>query len=76
VEVRLKGRFTIHGVTRDAEFPAQVVIGPGGVKVRASTPLNVKDYKIGGLTKAFGMLRMHAEIVVHVDLTFAPNGKR
>jgi polyisoprenoid-binding protein YceI len=74
VPVALKGRFTIHGVTREAEFPAAVVITPGGVTLRASTPLNLKEYKIGGLSKAFGMLRMHEEILVHVDLTFAPDG--
>jgi hypothetical protein len=40
--------------------------------VRGETPLNLKDYKIGGLSKAFGMLKMHEKIVVHVDLTFGP----
>jgi polyisoprenoid-binding protein YceI len=75
LEVTLHGRFTIHGVTREARFPAAVMIAPGGVTVRANTPLNLKDYKIGGLSKAFGMLRMHEEILVHVDLTFAPDGR-
>ncbi|HEU5169645.1 MAG TPA: YceI family protein [Gemmatimonadales bacterium] len=72
VDVTLRGRFTIHGVTNDAELPATVVFEPAAIRVRADTPLNVKDYRVGGLTKAFGMLRMHEEIVVHVDLTFAP----
>ena len=49
-----------------------MVITPDAVTLRASTPLNLKEYKIGGLSKAFGMLRMHEEILVHVDLTFAP----
>ena len=76
VAVTLKGRFTIHGVTRDADHP-----GDGGLRARGGpaagdTPLNLKEYKIGGLSKAFGMLRMHEEIVVHIDLTFAPDGKR
>jgi polyisoprenoid-binding protein YceI len=75
VDVTLAGRFTIHGVTREAEFPASVVIRPEAIRVRATTPLNLKDYKIGGLTRAFGMLRMYEEIRVRVDLTFAPGGK-
>jgi polyisoprenoid-binding protein YceI len=75
VDVRLKGRFTIHGVTREAEFPAAVRIAPDAVRVWARTPLNLKEYKIGGLSKAFGMLRMHEEILVRVDLTFAPGGR-
>jgi hypothetical protein len=72
VNVVLHGRFIIHGVTRDAAVPASVVFHPEGIRVRAETPLNLKDYKIGGLSKAFGMLRMHDKIVVHVDLTFGP----
>ncbi len=72
LDLALKGRFTLHGVTREAEFPAAAIITRDAVRVRADTPLNLKDYKIGGLTKAFGMLRMHEEIVVHVDVTFAP----
>jgi polyisoprenoid-binding protein YceI len=66
----LHGRFIIHGVTREAAVPASVVFRPEGIRVRGATPLNLKDYKIGGLSKALGMLRMHEEIVVHVDLLF------
>jgi polyisoprenoid-binding protein YceI len=70
--VLLRGRFTIHGITRDATVPATVVVRPGDIRVRGVTPLNLKDYKIGGLTRAFGMLKMFEEIVVRVDVTFAP----
>jgi hypothetical protein len=41
------------------------------VRVWGRAPLNLKAYQIGGLSKAMGMLRMHEEIVVHLDLTFA-----
>jgi hypothetical protein len=47
-----------------------VVFHSQGIRLRGETPLNLKDYKIGGLSKALGMLRMHEKIVVHVDLTF------
>jgi polyisoprenoid-binding protein YceI len=70
--VTLQGRFIIHGVTREASLPANVTLGPDGVRVRGTTPLNLKDYEIGGLTKMMGMLKMHEEIVVHVDLVFEP----
>ena len=73
--VQLKGRFTIHGVTRETTLPAEVVIAPDAVHVQTQTMLNLKDYHIGGLSKAFGMLRMHEEIRVRVDVTFAPGGK-
>ena len=70
VNVVLHGRFIIHGVTREASVPASVAFHPEGIRVRGKTPLNLKDYKIGGLKKMLGMLKMHEEIVVHVDLTF------
>jgi polyisoprenoid-binding protein YceI len=75
LEVQLKGRFTIHGVTREVVLPAEVAIAADAVRVRTETILNLKDYKVGGLSKAFGMLRMHEEIRVRVDVTFAPGGK-
>lgn len=70
IPVALQGRFMIHGVTREATVPATVVFLPEGIRVRGQTPLNLKDYSIGGLTKMMGMLKMHEEIVVHVDLMF------
>jgi len=39
--------------------------------VRGATPLNLKDYRIGGLSKLAGMLKMDDKILVHIDLTFA-----
>ena len=70
VSLVLHGRFIIHGITREAAVPASVTFHPEGIRVRGETPLNLKDYKIGGLSKAFGMLKMYEEIVVHIDLTF------
>lgn len=70
--VTLQGRFIIHGVTREASLPANAAFGPEGVRVHGTTPLNLKDYEIGGLTKMLGTLKMHEEIVVHVDLLFGP----
>jgi hypothetical protein len=66
----LHGRFIIHGVIREAALPANVAFHPEDIRVRGETPLNLKNYKIGGLSKALGMLKMYEEIVVHVDLTF------
>lgn len=72
VLVDLQGKFQIHGVEREVTIPATVVLGAGAIRVRSTTPMNLKDYRIGGLSKAFGMLRMHEGIVVHIDVTFAP----
>jgi len=70
VNVVLHGRFIIHGVTREATVPASVAFHPEGIRVRGTTPLNLKDYKIGGLSKALGMLKMDEKILVHIDLMF------
>jgi len=73
--VTLWGRFTLHGVTRSAGVPAVLSFQPEGVRVRASTPLNLKDFEIGGLSRLLGMLRMYEDIVVHVDVSFAFTGE-
>jgi len=70
-QVTLRGRFLIHGVAREVEFPGSVAVDQKGVRVRATVPLNLKDYRIGGLSKMLGVLKMHEDIVVHVDVTFA-----
>lgn len=71
VEVVLVGQFIIHGETKAAEVPATLSFTPDGVRVRGKVPLNLKDYKIGGLSKMLGILKMYEDIVVHVDVTFA-----
>jgi hypothetical protein len=68
--VTLHGYFLLHGVKQDAAIPATVLFLPDGIRVRGETPLNLKTYKIGGLSKMLGMLKMHEEILVHLDLTF------
>ena len=68
--VTLGGAFTIHGVKREVTVPATVVFQAGAVHLRSSFPLNLTDYQIGGLSKMLGLLKMHPDIVVHVDLLF------
>jgi polyisoprenoid-binding protein YceI len=70
MDVVLRGQFLIHGVTKEVELPATLVFLSDGVRVRSTTPLNLKDYKIGGLSKFLGVLKMSEKIEVHVDVTF------
>ena len=69
--VSLEGTFTIHGVARKVAMPATVVQSDR-YHVQARTPLNLKDYAIGGLSKMLGILKMYEDIVVGVDLVFRP----
>jgi polyisoprenoid-binding protein YceI len=72
VPVTLRGRLAIHGVTRDVSLPGYVRREGQEIRVRSDFPLNLKDYKIGGLSKALGLLKMDENIKVHVDVAFAP----
>ena len=71
-EVRLRGKLTLHGVTRQVVVPARLVRKGGGLGLRTGFPVDLGDYEIGGLTKMMGMLRMQEDIEVRVALTFAP----
>jgi polyisoprenoid-binding protein YceI len=68
--VTLKGTLTIHGVRRDVAIPARLRFEASAIHVKADFPLNLKDYRIGGLSKMLGLLKMDEHIVVHVDLRF------
>lgn len=68
--VELDGKFTIHGVVQERTFDAIVLFENDGVRLKTSLPMNLKDFKIGGLTKFLGTIKMHPDIVVHVDLVF------
>jgi polyisoprenoid-binding protein YceI len=66
----LRGVLHIHGVQREVVLPSVLHFLADGVRIRTTFPLNLKEYKIGGLSKMLGMLKMHPDIVVHVDVQF------
>jgi polyisoprenoid-binding protein YceI len=70
VPVTLHGTLTIHGVTRRLELPGTIEFQGANARVHSDFPLNLKDYGIGGLSKMLGILKMHENIEVHVDLVF------
>jgi CheY-like chemotaxis protein len=70
--VTLQGIMAIHGVTREVSLPGFVRREGGNFRVRTDFPLVLTEYKIGGLSKLLGMLKMDEHIEVHVDVTFAP----
>ena len=74
LDATLHGSFKIHGVERAVDLPATLFFTPGHVRVHADLPLNLHDYQIEGLSKFLGTLKMHPDITVHVDVTFAFEG--
>jgi polyisoprenoid-binding protein YceI len=75
IPVTLYGTLTIHGVTRRLELPGTIEFKGTNARVRSDFPLNLKEYGIGGLSKMLGILKMHENIEVHVDLVFQPGAR-
>ena len=67
--VVLDGKFVIHGVSRPEKLHATVLRSAGGIRLTATHPMNLHDYKIDKLTR-FLVFKMQPDIVVHVDVTF------
>jgi polyisoprenoid-binding protein YceI len=70
MEVTLLGKLLIHGVTKPVSLPATVHLSNSAARVRSDFPLSLKEYRIGGLSKMLGVLKMYDDIEVHVDLHF------
>jgi polyisoprenoid-binding protein YceI len=66
----LHGTLEIHGQTRKVDLPGTILFEGSRARVRSDFPLSLKDYKIGGLSKMLGVLKMYDDIEVHVDLLF------
>jgi polyisoprenoid-binding protein YceI len=69
--VMLHGALALHGVTRNVDLPGTIQFSGSSARVRTQFPLNLKDYRIGGLSKLLGMLKMYEDIQVHGDIVFA-----
>ncbi|HEY4321594.1 MAG TPA: YceI family protein [Gemmatimonadales bacterium] len=68
--VVLHGRFTIHGQSREVDVPGWLWRRASTVRFLGATPLDVKEYGVGGLSKMLGMLKMNEKILVRIDVTF------
>jgi polyisoprenoid-binding protein YceI len=75
-ELILHGTLTIHGVSRVVDLRSTLVRSADSLHVTAEFPLNLADYRIGGLTKLFGILRMDPHIEVRLDLRFVGTAPR
>jgi polyisoprenoid-binding protein YceI len=64
------GRLTIHGVTRAVRLPIDIATQGDTLHVRSDFDIDLEEYKIGGLTRMFGLLKMEPVIRVHANLLF------
>jgi len=70
LQATLHGTLVIHGVTKEVALPATLVFKGDSVHVTSSFPLNLNDYQVKHLSRMLGMLKMHPDIQVHVNLAF------
>ena len=75
VELRVQGTLTIHGVARVVEVPVAAVWSGDTIHVTAGFAMDLADYGIQDLTRAFGLLRMKREIEVRVELRLLRSGR-
>lgn len=66
----LRGSLTIHGVTRDVAIPATLIAAADTIDVSGAFPVDLADYKVGGLTRLFGTLRVRRNIEVRFRVRF------
>jgi polyisoprenoid-binding protein YceI len=71
VTAALRGSLTIHGVTRDVAIPATLIAAADTIDVSGTFPVDLADYKVGGLTRLFGTLRVRRNIDVRFRVRFA-----
>ncbi|HWB42416.1 MAG TPA: YceI family protein [Gemmatimonadales bacterium] len=71
--VRLRGKLTLHGVTRAVSPLGRLWKAGDSLHLRTGFPLDLGDYEVGGLSRMMGMLRMSEDIEVRVSLVFAPS---
>jgi polyisoprenoid-binding protein YceI len=66
----LRGALTIHGVTRDVAIPATLIRVGDSVDVSGAFPVDLPEYKVGGLTRLLGTLRVQRKIAVRFHVRF------
>lgn len=69
-EVKVKGKLTLHGVTREMEAPASIRIDGGKIWGRSSFNINLSDYNIA--IPALVKDKLSNNILVTVDLDLEP----
>jgi polyisoprenoid-binding protein YceI len=66
----LRGALTIHGVTRDVAILATLIAAGDTIDVSGAFPIDLADYKVDGLTRLFGTLRVQRKIEVRFRVRF------
>jgi polyisoprenoid-binding protein YceI len=71
--VTLQGTMHIHGVSRPLQLVGVAVRQGPATRLLSRFQLDLRDYRIEGLSRFLGILKMSPVIGVRVDVTFAPS---
>ena len=71
VLAQVHGHLTVRGVRRPVVATAEGWRTAGGFRVRSRFPLDLGEFRIGGLRRMLGVLRVDEEVTVRAELTFA-----
>jgi polyisoprenoid-binding protein YceI len=72
--VRINGRLTLHGVTRDHPLDTEMVVFDDGIRLRGGSQLRLSDYRIRPVTALAGTIKLKDELKVSFDVAGLPQG--
>jgi polyisoprenoid-binding protein YceI len=67
-QLRIAGRLTLHGVTRELSFAADVSVDAGRLRARGRVPLLQTDYKITPVSIFGGTVRVKDKVEITFDV--------
>jgi polyisoprenoid-binding protein YceI len=70
--VRLAGPLALHGVTREHQADAELLIFDDGVRLRGECVLRLSDYRIRPVTALAGAIKLKDDLKVSYDLAALP----
>ena len=76
VSVTIHGRLHVNGVTQSIDAPATINQYADSTRLRASFPVSLKSFRLTGLSKLFGALKVNDGITVSIGVTFAADSTR
>lgn len=71
VSAILHGRLRVNGVTQSIDAAATIYEYADSTRIKASFPVSLGVFRLTGLSKLFGALKVADGITVSIDLTFA-----
>jgi polyisoprenoid-binding protein YceI len=66
--IKLSGRLTLHGITRELEVPANVTVGADGIRANGEFTIRQTDYRIRPVSAVGGTIKLKDELRFTFDI--------